>query len=82
MSTNNQLEQQIQELVRVGVGGKYRTDKDYLKLIADELIHEQFMMQGGITRYRKQITDLRVKKVQLCMELLFSKSTSPCYLNR
>jgi len=61
MSTNNQLEQQIQELVRVGVGGKYRTDKDYLKLIADELIHEQFMMQGGITRYRKQITDAKSK---------------------
>ena len=44
------LEQQLAELVRVGVGGKFKNNntEDYTKKITEELEHEEAMIRGGI----------------------------------
>ena len=60
MSTSEQktlLQQQLQELVKVGVGGKFKNNntEDYTKRIQDELEFEEAMIRGGITRYQKLI---------------------------
>ena len=53
------LEQQLAELVRVGVGGKFKNNntEDYTKKIQEELIHEEAMIRGGIARYQKLIKE-------------------------
>ena len=50
------LQQQLEELVRVGVGGKFRDNntEDYTKKIEEELHFEEAMIRGGIDRYQKQ----------------------------
>ena len=47
------LEQQLEELMRVGVGGKFKNNntEDYTKKITAELEHEEAMIRGGIKRY-------------------------------
>ena len=59
MSTQEQkslLQQQLEELVKVGVGGKFKSNnEDYTKKIEEELQFEEAMIRGGITRYQKLI---------------------------
>ena len=53
------LEQQLEELMRVGVGGKFKQNntEDYTKKITEELEHEEAMIRGGIERYQKLIRE-------------------------
>ena len=53
------LQQQLEELVKVGVGGKFRNQntEDYVKKIEEEIAFEEAMIRGGITRYQKLIKD-------------------------
>ena len=60
MSTYEQktlLQQQLEELVKVGVGGKFKDNEDYTKKITAELEHEEIMISGGIKRYQDLIKD-------------------------
>ena len=45
------LQLQLEELVRVGVGGKYKDKSNQLKIIKEELEHEEAMLRGGLDRY-------------------------------
>ena len=53
------LQQQLEELVKVGVGGKFKNQntEDYVKKIEEEIAFEEAMIRGGITRYQKLIKD-------------------------
>ena len=62
MSTQDQktlLQQQLAELMRVGVGGKFKSNntEDYTNKITAELEHEEAMIRGGIQRYQKLIRE-------------------------
>ena len=60
MSTLEQktlLQQQLEELVKVGVGGKIKKNEDYTKKIEEELQFEEAMIRGGVSRYQKLIKD-------------------------
>ena len=62
MSTSEQktlLQQQLEELIKVGVGGKFKNNdtEDYTKRIAEELHFEEAMIRGGVSRYQKLIKD-------------------------
>ena len=60
MSTEDQktlMQQQLEELVRVGVGGKFQKNEDYTKKIEEELNFEEAMIRGGIDRYQKLIRE-------------------------
>ena len=53
------LQQQLEELVKVGVGGKFKNQntEDYIRKIEEEIAFEEAMIRGGITRYQKLIKD-------------------------
>ena len=51
------LQQQLEELVKVGVGGKFQDNEDYTKRIEEELHFEEAMIRGGIDRYQKLIRE-------------------------
>lgn len=53
------LQQQLEELVKVGVGGKFKNQntEDYVRKIEEEIAFEEAMIRGGITRYQKLIKD-------------------------
>ena len=55
------LQLQLQELVKVGVGGKFKDNSDYTKRIQEELEFEDAMLQGGIDRFRKTVKDAIAK---------------------
>ena len=62
MSTSEQktlLQQQLEELVKVGVGGKFKNQntEDYVAKIEEEIAFEEAMIRGGINRYQKLIKD-------------------------
>jgi len=62
MSTQEQktlLQEQLAELIKVGVGGKFRNEntEDYTKKIEAELLFEESMIRGGIKRYQDLIID-------------------------
>ena len=62
MSTLEQkslLQQQLEELVKVGVGGKFKNQntEDYTKQIENELAFEEAMIRGGVDRYQKLIRE-------------------------
>jgi DNA-directed RNA polymerase, mitochondrial len=70
MSTENNLNQtqeksllqlQLEELVKVGVGGKFKNQSDYLEKIKEELEFEEAMLRGGIDRYRKSVNEAKYK---------------------
>lgn len=62
MSTNdNKFKELLENLVKVGVGGKYKNREDYVKLITQELEFEEQMIRGGIDRYNKSINDAKAK---------------------
>ena len=49
------LQQQIKELIRVGVGGRHKEEKDYTKQIQEELELEDYHMQReGLKKYKKR----------------------------
>jgi DNA-directed RNA polymerase len=56
------LQLQLEELVRVGVGGKYKDKKDYIEVIQRELDHEEAMLRGGADRYIKTVNDAKAKQ--------------------
>ena len=55
------LQLQLEELVRVGVGGKYKDKSNQLKIIKEELEHEEAMLRGGLDRYTKNVNDAKAK---------------------
>lgn len=59
---NKVTPEQLQELVKVGVGGKYQNNDNYLKLIQQELDHEMFMVRGGQETFNKTITNSKEKR--------------------
>jgi len=64
MSTQAQktpLQLQLEELVRVGVGGKYNNKENQVKIIQEELEHEEGMLRGGLDRFRKTINNAKAK---------------------
>jgi len=52
---------QLEELVRVGVGGKYNKKENHIKVIQEELEHEEAMLRGGLDRFHKAITNAKTK---------------------
>ena len=52
---------QLEELVRVGVGGKFANKENHLKIIQKELQHEEDMLRGGANRYMKTVNDAKAK---------------------
>ena len=56
------LQLQLEELVKVGVGGKYRNKENYLKVIQDELEHEEAMLRGGKERYHLEVTKAKARR--------------------
>ena len=59
---DNLLQQQLAELVKVGVGGKFKDTKDYTKKIQEEIEFEEKMIRGGIDRYKHLVTEAQAKK--------------------
>ena len=55
------LQEQLQELVKVGVGGKFKDTSDYTAKIQEELEFEEAMLQGGIDRFNKTIKEAIAK---------------------
>lgn len=67
MSTQVEAQQELtntllQELVKVGVGGKYKDNDDYTQKIQEELDHEERMIRGGKERYNKIVVDAQAKR--------------------
>ena len=59
---SNLLQEQLAELVKVGVGGKFKDTKDYTKKIQEEIEFEEHMIRGGIDRYNHLINEAKTKK--------------------
>ena len=55
------LQEQIKELIKVGVGGKYKDNTDYTAKITEELELEDRMVRGGIKRYVDAVTTAKSK---------------------
>lgn len=55
------FQQQLEELIKVGVGGKYQDNNNYIDLVTKELEFEKAMLSGGLKRYNDTIRDARVK---------------------
>ena len=56
------MQQQLEELIKVGVGGKYKDTDNYVEEITNELDHEEEMLRGGTKRYNDSITDAKSKR--------------------
>lgn len=56
------MEQQLEELVKVGVGGKYKDKSNYISEITKELEFEEAMLRGGVQRYNKQVNEAKAKR--------------------
>ena len=64
MSTNAQktpFQLQLEELVRLGIGGKFNNKDNHIKVIQEELEHEEAMLRGGLDRFRKAINNAKAK---------------------
>ena len=55
------LQLQLQELIKVGVGGKFKDTTDYTAKIQEELEFEEAMLLGGIDRFNKTIKEAIAK---------------------
>ena len=44
----DELDEHLAELLRVGVGGKFKTNSDYTDMVKQELEWEEKMLRGGI----------------------------------
>ena len=56
------LQLQLEELVKVGVGGKYNNKEDQLKVIQRELEHEEAMLRGGKERYHLEVDKAKARR--------------------
>jgi DNA-directed RNA polymerase len=61
MSNTLASKEQLLELQKLGVGGKYKNSDNYLKLIERELDHEEYMVRGGQVSFNDQIKDAKAK---------------------
>ena len=62
MFTDNKMTQDLlDELIKVGVGGKYRDKENYLELVTRELKHEEAMLRGGVSRYNDAVNNAVAK---------------------
>lgn len=55
-------QEQLEELIKVGVGGKFKNKENYVELVTKELEFEQSMLRGGIDRFRKTISEAQLKR--------------------
>lgn len=65
MSQNNQSDltnQLLQELIKVGVGGKFKDNNDYVKKIQEELEFEEQMVRGAVQSYNNSNQDAQAKR--------------------
>ena len=78
-----QLQLQLEELVKVGVGGKYVNNSNYNEQIQEELEFEEAMLRGGINRYQKNVNNAVAKGQESTPYMVrsFSRNTSLNYLN-
>jgi len=53
------LQLQLEELVKYGVGGKFNNKDNQIKVISEELEHEEAMLRGGLNRYNKTINEAK-----------------------
>ena len=60
--TKTLLQLQLEELIKVGVGGKFKDKNNYVDLVTKELEFEEGMLRGGIKRYNDSITDAKAKR--------------------
>ena len=56
-----QFQIQLEELQRLGVGGKFNDKENHLKIIEKELDHEEAMLRGGVDRYNKTVVEAKAK---------------------
>ena len=49
----DELDEHLAELLRVGVGGKFKTNSDYTDMVKEELEWEEKMLRGGIDRSKR-----------------------------
>jgi len=59
---DNLLQEQLKELIKVGVGGKFKDTNDYTAKIQEELEFEEAMLRGGIDRYNHLINEAKAKR--------------------
>ena len=55
------MQQQLDELIKVGVGGKFKDRDDYVAQVTKELEFEEAMLRGGINRYNKTVNEAKAK---------------------
>ena len=46
------MKKHLEELIKVGVGGKFKDTNNYTELVQEELEFENAMLQGGIDRLK------------------------------
>lgn len=61
MSNTLATQEQLLELQKLGVGGKYKNSDNYLKLIEKELDHEEVMVRGGQDAFLKSNKEAKEK---------------------
>ena len=55
------MQTQLEELIKVGVGGKFKDREDYVSQVTIELEFEEAMLRGGINRYNKTVNEAKTK---------------------
>lgn len=59
--TKSLMQIQLEELIKVGVGGKFKDKNDYVEQVTKELEFEEAMLRGGMNRYKKTVTEAQTK---------------------
>ena len=59
--TKSLMQIQLEELIKVGVGGKFKDNNDYVEQVTKELEFEEAMLRGGMNRYNKTVTEEQTK---------------------
>jgi len=59
--TKSLMQIQLEELIKVGVGGKFKDNNDYVEQVTKELEFEEAMLRGGMNRYNKTVTEAQTK---------------------
>ncbi len=58
----DELDEHLAELLRVGVGGKFKTNSDYTNMVKEELEWEEKMLRGGIDRSKRNWNNALAKQ--------------------
>ena len=58
----DELDEHLAELLRVGVGGKFKTNSDYTDMVKEELEWEEKMLRGGIDRSKRNWNNALAKQ--------------------